>query len=171
MNNKKKNYKRKLLAFSTALILATTYASTDYIYHPNYEIINEEPRGPFGCYSCGYIYIGSKSYLKSLTNITENDILVEDQRYNREDPNMKIYSSYKIQDKELRNEILEVLCEYEECYPSPWNRTIESMRLEWLMHNISYFFNHEQKRTQDVDLDNDEEKYYDNPILQKIFKV
>ena len=84
---------------------------------------------------------------------------------------MKIYSSYRIDDRDLRNEILEVLCRYEECYPSPWDRTIESMRLEWLMHNYSYFFNHETNRTEDVDLNNKEEEYYDNPILRRMFKV
>ena len=166
----KKKIKKKLLAVSAALVLLTTYGSIEHDYNPQYQIIDEQPCGPFGCYSCGYIYIGSKSYLASLTDINENDILVEDQRFSS-DPNMKIYSSYRIDDRDLRNEILEVLCRYEECYPSPWDRTIESMRLEWLMHNYSYFFNHETNRTEDVDLNNKEEEYYDNPILRRIFKV
>ena len=165
-----KKTKRKLMAISAALILSTTYMSIDHEYHPNYEIIAENPCGPFGCYSCGYIYIGSKAYLSSLTNLTEDDILVEDQRFSS-DPNMKIYSSYRIDDKDIRNEILEVLCRYEECYPSPWDRTIESMRLEWLMHNISYYFDHQTHRTEDVDLDNNEQDYYDKPILNKILKL
>ena len=164
-----KKTKRKLMAISAALIIGTTYISVDHEYHPNYEIVAEQP-GPFGCYSCGYIYIGSKAYLSSLTNLSEDDILVEDQRFSS-DPNMKIYSSYRIEDKDLRNEILEVLCKYEECYPSPWDRTIESMRLEWLMHNYSYFFDHQTHRTEDVDLNNKEEEYYDKPILNKIFKI
>ena len=166
----KKKLKKKLLAISASLILITTYGSIDYQYHPNYEIVNEQPCGPFGCYSCGYIYIGNKAYLNSLTNIGENDILVEDQRFT-EDPNMKIYSSYRIDDKDLRNEILEVLCRYEECYPSPWDRTIETMRLEWTMHNLSYFFGNQTNRTRDVDLDNNEEEYYDKPVLRKILKL
>jgi len=168
MNNKK--IKKKLLAISTALVLLTAYSSIDHLYQPNYEIVEENPSGPFGCYSCGYIYIGSLTYLKSLTDITENDILVLDQRY-KADPNMKIFSSYRITDKDLRNEILEVLCRYEECYPSPWNRSIESMRLEWLMHNLSYYINNEPNRAGDVDLNNNEEEYYNNPVLRKIFKI
>ena len=166
----KKKLKRRLLALSASLIIATTYYNIDHVYHPVYEIMDENPCGPFGCYSCGYIYIGTKTYLNSLTNITENDILVEDQRFSK-DPNMKIYSSYRIDDKDIRNEILEVLCKYEECYPSPWDRTIESMRLEWLMHNISYIFDHQTHRTQDVDLNNAEEEYYDQPILNHILKL
>ncbi|MBQ4032194.1 MAG: hypothetical protein II625_10605 [Bacilli bacterium] len=166
----KKKMKRKILAISASILILTTYYNIDHVYHPSYEIMDENPCGPFGCYSCGYIYIGDKEYLSSLTNLTENDILVEDQRFSS-DPNMKIYSSYRIDDKDLRNEILEVLCQYEECYPSPWDRTIESMRLEWLMHNISYFFNHEQNRTGDVDLNNEEQEYYDVPVLNKILKL
>ncbi len=167
----KKKLKKQLLAISAALVLASTYYNIDYVYHPTYEIINENPAGPFACYSCGNVYIGTRTYLCSLPNITEDDILVEDQRFDRQDPNMKIYSSYRISDKDIRNEILEILCRYEECYPSPWDRTIESMRLEWLMHNVSYFFNHEQNRTGDVDLNNNEEEYYDNKVLSKILKL
>jgi len=169
MNNKK--LKRKLLAISASLVLLTTYYNIDYVYHPSIEIMDENACGPFGCYSYGNVYIGSRSYLRSLTNLTENDILVEDQRFDSDDPNMKIYSSYLIDDKDIRNEILEILCRYEECYPSPWDRSIESMRLEWLMHNVSYFFNHEQNRTGDVDLNNNEGEYYDNPVLRKILKI
>ena len=108
----KKKIKKKLLAVSAALVLLTTYGSIEHDYNPQYQIIDEQPCGPFGCYSCGYIYIGSKSYLASLTDINENDILVEDQRFSS-DPNMKIYSSYRIDDRDLRDEILEVLCRYE----------------------------------------------------------
>ncbi len=166
----RKKFEKRILAITATLVFLTTYSCVDYKYHPNYEIVKENPCGPFGCYSYGNIYIGSKKYLKSLTDLTENDILVEDQRFSN-DPNMKIYSSYRISDKNIRNEILEVLCRYEECYPSPWDRSIESMRLEWLMHNVSYFFDHEPNRAGDVDLNNNEEKYYDNPVLRKIFKI
>ena len=168
MDNKK--LEKKILAIIATLVFLTTYNCVDYEYHPNYEIVEENPCGPFACYSYGNIYIGSSKYLKNLTNITENDILVEDQRFST-DPNMKIYSSYKINDKKIRNEILEVLCKYEECYPSPWNRSIESMRLEWLMHNVSYHFNHEKRRAGDVDLNNNDEAYYDKPVLRKILKL
>ncbi len=170
MDNKK-ILKRKLLAISASLVIATAYFGTDHVYHPNYEIIAENPTGAFARYRNGYIYIGNKTYLASLKNIQEGDILVEDQRFNQYDPNMKIYYSYQIDDKEIRNEIIEVLCKYEEYYPSPWNRTKESMRLEWYMHNVSYFFEHQPHRTRDVDLDNNEEEYYTDPLLSKILKL
>ena len=84
---------------------------------------------------------------------------------------MKIITSYTITDKNIRNEILEVLCRYEELHPSPWDRSIESMRLEWLAHNISYLFHNQRHRTADVDLDNNDEKYYKKSIFNKILKI
>ena len=45
------------------------------------------------------------------------------------------------------------------------------MRVEWIMHNISYFFDYERHRTTDVDLDNNDEKVYNNTILRKILKL
>ena len=43
------------------------------------------------------------------------------------------------------------------------------MRLEWLMHNLSFLFNYQQHRTEDVDLNNADEELYDNKLLQKVF--
>ena len=167
----KKKAKRRLLAFSTALLIATTYYNIDYVYHPSYEIYANDEDKAFGSYSKGNIYIGPLWYLKSLDNINEDDILVQDQRFNISNPNLKIFSSYRITDKELRNEILEVLCRYEECYPSPWDRSIESMRVEWALHNFSYYFNNRRDRTTDVDLNNEDEEKYDSDIARKILKL
>ena len=74
-----------------------------------------------------------------------------------------------IHDAEIRNEILEILQEYERQFPSDWDRTTESMRLEWLMHNLSYRFDYQPGRTESVDLNNNDEGKYDNKILQRIF--
>lgn len=166
----KKKVKRKLLALSAALAIATTYYSIDHVYHPQYEICADGTKA-FATYSKGKIYIGSDYFLSSLKDVNEDDILVCDERFSKNNPNMQIYSSYRIDDKEIRNEILEVLCRYEECYPSPWDRTIESMRVEWAMHNLSYIFDHRRDHTTDVDLDNNDQEQYDNEILRKILKL
>ena len=162
---KKRN---KIIALG-ALAALLAYHGIDYQYTPNYEIYDENDDA-FGRYSKGKVYIGNTEYLESLKNINEDDILVLDHRYG-ENPFMKVYNSNIITDKEVRNEILEVLCEYEKCYPSPWDRTIESMRVEWLMHNVSYFFDYESHRTRDVDLDNNDEHNYDNILYRKILKL
>ena len=130
------------------------------------EIVNEDY---YATYSGGAVYIGDRCFLDGI-DCNEGDILVEDLRYN-DDPDMKVINSIDIKDKNKRNEILEILCSYEEDNPSTWNRSIESMRLEWLMHNISYDYGLEKRRTKDVDLDNEDEDEYDNKVLSKIFKL
>ena len=73
---------------------------------------------------------------------------------------MKIKNSYLILDSKTRKEILESLIKYENENPSNWNRTIETMELEWEAHNILYYLNYKKDHTTDVDLDNnDEDKY------------
>ena len=106
-------------------------------YKSNYTILNEE-NGPFAEYSNGYIYIGDANYINSLENTNSCDILVIDERDNT-DPNMVICSSCDINNKDIRNDILEVLLEYETLYPSDWDRSIESMRFEWFCHNMAYY--------------------------------
>ena len=167
MNQKKL---KKALVLLGILILLMKFYSHDYEYNPQYEI-TETSDDAFATYSKGKIYIGNKSFLLSiLDKIEEGDIIVLDQR-NSKNPNMKIITSYTITDKNIRNEILEVLCKYEELYPSSWDRSIESMRLEWLAHNVSYTFHNQRHRTADVDLDNNDEKYYRKSIFNKILKI
>ncbi len=165
MNNKTK----KKILIASAIIALATYHSIDYRYVSNYKIINSKENG-FATYSSGRIFVGDIEYLCSIKDKQESDIFVEDQR-DFKDPNFKIYSSYLINDKRIRNEILEVLCIYEELHPSNWNRTIESMRVEWLIHNLSHFFNYEKKRTIDVDLNNNDEELYNKKIYRKILKL
>ncbi len=163
-----KNNKKRLLLLSTLFVLAT-YHSVDYVYPPRFEIVNSKEDG-FAKYSKGRIFVGDKEYIESINDKLDTDIFVEDLR-NCDDPNFKIYSSYLIDDKNIRNEILEILCQYEMLFPSMWNRSIESMRLEWLVHNISYYFNYKQPRAVDVDLNNNDENLYDNILLRKLLKL
>ena len=168
MNNleKIKNRKKLLLIYlSVSLLAMGSYnAKTNETY--NYEILDEEEA--FASYSKGLIYIGDKEYLDNLENINEYDILVEDNRDSEKDPDMIIHSSYKIYSHKLRTEILNVLCLYEEKYPSNWNRSLSSMELEWFIHNTCYLFDFKRERTTDVNLNNKDEKKYDNKVLNKI---
>lgn len=160
--------KKKILATSVAaaLILAYPYK---HKYKKNYTILDNKD-GAFASYSDGLIYIGSREYLLSLDNINDGDILVEDQRY-FEDPNMVIYNSCDVCDKDIRNDILEVICEYEFRYPTDWDRSIESMRLEWLFHNMAYNFDYRTEDSSEVDLNNGDESKYDQKVLNRIFRI
>lgn len=157
---------KRRLALVGVFIVLLSYSLSHPKYHSHYEILNEQG-GAFAKCSCGTVYIGSEKFLEKFCE-EENAILVEDERRGH-DPNMKIRASCNICSAEDRNEILEVLQEYERLHPSKWDRTMEAMRLEWLMHNLSFLFNYQQHRTEDVDLNNADEELYDNKLLQKVF--
>lgn len=78
-------------------------------------------------------------------NAYPNSIIVFDGRYCSADcikcnPNMQIYNSYTIFSEAQQREILEILVKHDEAYPSrhTWGRTVESMLIEWDMHNDHY---------------------------------
>jgi len=156
-----------ILATSFALAL---YLKHDHVYNPNYTIVLDDEY--FARYSKGKIYIGDREYIDSIKEKkNKHDILVYDERESS-NPNMQVLSSYEIDDKEIRNEIIEVLLVYESLHPSKWSRTKESMRLEWLVHNISHNFNYKLDHSDDVDLDNDDQEKYDNvKILNKLLHL
>lgn len=165
----KKKKKKIMCATAACLVLGTYTYTRKNEYNPNYTILNYED-GPFACYSDGYVYIGDREYLRNLENISPGDVLVLDDRTDG-DPNMEIYNSYLITDKEKRNEILEIICYYEMLYPSEWDRSIESMRLEWYFHNVGYYLNYRANEAKEVDLNNKDEKKYDHEVLRRILRI
>ena len=165
--------KKALISVGLTVLLLGAYVESDYNYNRTYEILDDS-NPAFASYSDGNIYIGNTRFLKDIYYsglYQDGDIFVLDKRNYDTNPDMKVISSCTIKDKNIRNDIIEVLQIYEEMYPSNWNRTTESMRLEWYMHNASYDFNYEKDRTCDVDLDNEDEDKYNNKILNKILKL
>ncbi len=132
----------------------------------NYEII-EDSSSAYARYKDGLIYIGDEEYILGL-DPHEHDILVVDRR-DSENPDMKVISSYQIDAPLVRKSIIEVLQEYEEEYPSLWERTTESMEAEWSIHNLFYQLDYEKERSSDVDFDNEDEEIYSNKLIKKIF--
>ena len=110
-------------------------------------------------YNNGIIYIGNAAYLNSINNLNGNDVLVLDER-NNSDPNLRIYNSHKIVTPEIREEIIESLLLYEEKYPTKWERSKDSLMLEWTAHNLMYFLGINHGSTTDVDLNNADEEVY-----------
>ena len=110
-------------------------------------------------YRYGTIYIGDKEYLNSIELLGSNDILVLDDRM-ANDPNFKIYNSYRFEDPSIRDEILESLLYYEEVFPTKWKRSKNSMEREWLVHNAMHNVGYKLDRTTDVDLNNKDETKY-----------
>lgn len=167
-------YKKRLLIYLSITLGIGSYLMYEHPYQNNYSINVDENSEAFGKYSKGNIYIGTRDYLSRLVGrINPGDVLIEqgykvDDGYN--DPNYKIYSSYLITDKDDRNDILNVLSIYNKSIPWNFNRTIESMRIEWTIHNLLYELGIEQHRTDEVDLNAGDEELYSNPLFKSLIK-
>ena len=159
-----KKLKRRL-ALITAFFI-TLSAHMAYEPKSEYTILEDAPA--YATYSGGDIYIG-KYRSDFPEEYCEGDVYVLDERKGN-NPDMKICNSHLVHNPKHRKEILEVLCHYEDCDPSEWDRTLDSMRLEWTVHNLSYLIGYDLKSSRDVDLDNADEEYYDNKILVKLLK-
>ena len=79
------NKKRILSGLLTLWLMGNL--SYDHKVSLNYEIIAQEDY--FARYSHGKVFIGSKEYINSLSNISDNDILIIDD-LEAKDPDMKV---------------------------------------------------------------------------------
>jgi len=151
-----------------AVILSTisiSYFNYDHEYTPEYEILDESNIA-YGKYSNGLVYIGDDKFLYELKDVKPGDILIDEN-----EKSMRILASYRIKDKDLRNEIINILKEYEVNNNTKHERSIESMRMEWYVHNLLYNFNIKKERTEDVDFENNEENIYNSKVLSKLLKI
>lgn len=150
------NYSKRLMAL---LLLTTSLACTNKNVNNNDIEKSKE-------YNIGNIYIGNQEYIDNLDNIKENDFIVLDER-DAQDPNIKIYNSYRIVSFDQMDIILNEIMNYEKNDPSNWNRSLKSMKLEWFYHNMSYYLDYKIERTKDVDLNNaDENTYYIKKLIR-----
>ena len=169
-----KNRRLKAAIFLSMSLGLASYICYDHPYN-NYVSINSDESGAIGYYSKGRVFIGDHIYIKSLMgNIRPGDVLIE-QGYRATgdeslDPNYKIYSSFLIDDKDDRNTILNLLLWYDEQHSFGFNRSLDSLRVEWTVHNILYELGIEKNRTKDVDLNNDDEEKFSNPVLKRLLK-
>ena len=166
--------KKRSKIIITTLSLITVmfvYYNIDYKYEPNYEIVGYvNSTKPYASYSKGDVYIiKNEKMIKSL-NLNDNDVVIIDERYD-DNPSMKVISSCSIRNKNEINEIIEIMKDYNTKYPSNWNRTNESLRLEWYVHNLLFDLNYKLDHTTDVDLDNNDENEYNRPFFNKLLKI
>ena len=151
-----------ILALSSVAITAILHKKQEIV--PYYVVTLEN--NSFGDYSNGSVYIGDLEYLNSLEELDfENDVLVVDER-DTDDPNMKIINSYVVDDEEQMKGVITLLCEYENMYPSNWERSEYTMYREWVVHNLCHSFNYEINRTTDVDFNNEDESLYKSLVFK-----
>ena len=158
MNNKKR-------AIALALLLSTIGCSNTKANIQTKKDSKIEIQDNYLSYSKGKIYIGEEKYLESLDNLDYFDLLVVDERESS-DPNMKIVDSHKIISNIDMIEVLNILKKYEEENPTNWDRSIVSMRNEWIYHNMSYYLSYETGSSKDVDLNNGDEYKYEKKLIR-----
>lgn len=123
----------------------------------------------YATYKNGNVYIiNSKEDLNNI-HYNENDIIIID---NRENEDMIILDSYKIDDANIRNQIIDIILDYTEKYPTEikWQRTKDSLLNEWYVHNVLYDLNLYRDHTEDVDFENKEEERYKFKIFKRNIK-
>lgn len=111
-------------------------------------------------------YKGKDIYITNYKGNYETDdniISIVDLRNSEE--NIKIISSYKINNIFEMAQIIDIILEYNKNNPSNplWIRSKSSLINEWLAHNGLYMIDFEGKyisHTEDVDFENNEEKRY-----------
>ena len=160
--NKLDKRKKAFLLLATYLIILFTpkfkKEQNKVAYNNNYQIAEDNK---FATYNNYNIYICNDEYINKINDDNSNNIYIVDHRY-EENPNIRIYNSYRIKCTKEILEILKILLEYENRYPTDWYRTIESMKNEWITHDICYSLGIEIVRTGEVDLDNNDEENYQN---------
>lgn len=165
MKNLSKKKKAILLLYSYIILLfipkiKDNKQASKIVYNNSYSLTDD---CCFASYNDSNIYIINKEQFESASDINPNDIYILDER-DGNNPNIKICDSYKIKSRKQIIEILNILLEFENRYPSNWDRTVYSMANEWLIHNVCYDIRIKTVRTGDVDLDNDDEEKYESAL-------
>ena len=136
------------------------YGSDGKWHHDNWEYLygyerKPEPAKNIGTTSSGKnVYVGSDGDYAA----SSNSVKVVDSR-KQADPNIKIIESFRVNERTEMIEISSMLLAYNDENPSipSWNRTLNSMVIEWDIHNKVYDMGYARDSTADVDLNNNDE--------------
>ena len=96
------------------------------------------------------------SKTKDNPTVTSNTYWAYDYRTS-DDPGICLIESHIVEEEEIQYEIIYMLLEYEELNPTDWNRTADSMQLEWDIHNFAYKKGISEKSTRSTDFNNNDE--------------
>lgn len=167
---RKKYIRRKAFLLACFYMIFNMYAyiktSSPKQRNMSYEINEDYERGgaPFASYHDFDIYFGSEEYLESYIFDSDNICVVDGRGGNN--PTLRVCNSYRITNEEDMFNILGVIMEYEEKYPSKWCRTLEGLQIEWYVHNVCYEMNILIKSSKSVDLDMRDAILYEDRIVK-----
>ena len=122
-----------------------------------------EPKAilPVGTYKKGegLVYIVTEDMLNDIMKDKEPNVVVILDNRTATDPNMQIQNSYEITNRQQQKEILQLMLDYNNLNPVEpgWNRTLDSMMVEWQLHNLAYDMRYKRGRTKDCDFNNADE--------------
>jgi len=161
--------RKKILIYLYTLLILFNFSNKEKLREKNEIDTTKELYGQTVTYSNGNIYFcDSVIIANELSKICdETDVVIIDQSYLK-DPNIKILSSYKIINPVEMEEVLKIIKQYSNQKDTNWDRSIESMYNEWLVHNICSNFSIRNDRTNDVDLNNADEEVYKSKIISKL---
>ena len=132
-------------------------------YHDNWEYIGGYERKPDPKLNFATTSDNRQVYVSKDNNfsVPPNSVKIIDYRQSSKDPDIQIEDSYKIKDAKIRDEIIDIIIDYNNDFPSEpnWERTKTSLIIEWDVHNKLYQVlgdNH----TKSVDFNNKDERRY-----------
>ena len=163
MGEAKKKLKQKLcllLATITVFCYSPRRAQSETISNKRY--FDNEEYEILANYLCsnGKEVIISRSFPQDyIRENCDDTIFVIDSRYDA-DPDMVICNSYKVSDLKTMKEVLTILKEYEDNNPTKWDRSINSMINEWILHNCGYYLGYKRGSTIDTDFNNSDEESF-----------
>ena len=147
---------------------AVTIVENGNMYTYSYSYTNDEE-----------IITGKVFILKMNSNLLVNEInafadaiVVNDNEYvavdyrHLSDPDIQVRNSYRANTEKERQCIIDILLQYEESYPSDWERSVASLKNEWYWHNSAYEAGYSTLRAKHVNFNNGDEKNYPtlNPL-------
>lgn len=175
MNEEKnrKNRKKAFILSSIYLLFCMFYNSLmnkdnersfSYVKNPYYD---QEDNNEYAFYNGKSIYIVNGLMFKS-DNFDEDGIYILDNRHIL-NSNLQIKNSYLIRDDDEIYNILAILIEYENEFPSRWDRSIDGMYAEWYLHNLFYDMCILKDRSCNVDLDIKDSFFFEDILIKKLF--
>lgn len=172
---RKKNLKKKMikvLSIYLSFVMLLNCSSGNkkqrkfsYEINADYEQFCDEEYAKYLDYN---LYFGNRSYLLSYSSDDDN-ICIVDAR-NRRNPNFEICDSYKITSEEDMINIISVILKYSEEFPGDWKRTLEGMRIEWIIHNYAYNLGILKDNSGSVNFDKRDAIIYENEFIKLLFK-
>ncbi len=125
-----------------------THGNSFYTYPYSAEVDGKEVSGT--------LYLCTEKVERASQSLGENDFFALDRR-TAKDPEIVVYDSYRADSQILIKCLCTVLLEHEKVYPSPWERSLDSMVEEWAIHNAAYEMNYKVDHAKDVNLNNADE--------------